>query len=129
MSIHQSSGPYGSPPISPILRPRNNFYEALSFSRDELLFIYDLINLPLDSLTDEGSGEAACKALGQRIFDTFKLKGQGKSELGEAALYKIHCAIPKFCSDGRVRSLQIRYAWAGIGDQNYRWGEEWKQFP
>ncbi len=77
--------------------------------------------MPLDSILDMGEGERNCKEIGQKAFDEFKRKANGNSTEGKVALQKICNSIAFIAHDGFLRKQYIERAWAGIGDENWRW--------
>jgi hypothetical protein len=83
-------------------------------------FYEKLCALDLDGILDCSTGEAACRALGQEIFDTFK-KTNNNSHEGFLALQNICNALHFAKPDGQLRKQYVERAWEGIGDENVQW--------
>ena len=97
----------------------------LQLSAEEKKYVQTLISLPLDSIIDCGVGEKKCEDIGQEIFDKAKAAHNRDSLAAKDALTRIWNAIGFSQSESQedisFRKEYIACAWAGIGDDNWRW--------
>lgn len=80
----------------------------------EIEYILKLIAIPLDSIL--GDHEAACKAIGQELFDKCSSTQRSKETVKKVCEALAHCA-----KDGKLRKQYVEYAWEGIGNDDWRW--------
>ena len=111
-----------SPDFSPdIFRVSSESRTPPTLTPKEQEYVEKLKAFSLNSIIDRGSGEKACKALGQEIFDHFKHLPGGSSASGKAAMQNICNAFWFQGGDGRLRKAFIERAWDGVGDSYERW--------
>ena len=102
---------------------------SLQLSDEEKKYVQTLISLPLDSIIDSGMGETKCQHIGQEIFDKAKAAYNKDSLAAKDALTRIWNAVRfnqrESQEDASLRKDYIACAWAGIGDNKWRW-QCWK---
>ncbi len=80
--------------------------------------------VPTRAILIDPETKAACKTVGQRIFDHYKEAFRGderrKSEVGHEAVVRI-CDAAKYLGNDRDKKGNIERAWDGIGDKNWTW--------
>lgn len=98
--------------------PQNFVLSELTFEQEK--DADELICLQLHTILDRGEGEKACREMGQRFFEKYKLS-QNSSEKSGEILRKICNWIRTNCADGPERKKAIESAWIGIGDAFWTW--------
>lgn len=93
---------------------------ALSILSDDD-YVQQLSKFELDSILDRGIVEAACKKIGEEIFQKYKAKAGGNGDAGIAAMQRICDATHRKLSDGKLRHQYISRVWNGIGDGDNIW--------
>jgi hypothetical protein len=82
-------------------------------------YFKELCDLPLSSILDNDQGQKTCKAIGQKIFETFKNCPGAADDQGKQAMRHILNQL-RHCPDGNLRAESVRLAWEGIGDNANR---------
>lgn len=95
--------------------------EAPLLTADKKEYAEKLSSTPLEGILDRGLIESACKAMGQEIFDRYKLEAGGNSFAGKKAVVSICDAIPYVAADGFLRKQYIERAWDAMGDKEWQW--------
>lgn len=95
----------------------------------EKVFIEKLAALLPESILDGGAGQQKCKDLGQEIFDYYYSKLIANVDSNRNIFQGIHelkKILEKFirgCDDGHLRINDIKRAWIGIGNEQWRWSD------
>lgn len=102
---------------------------ASNHTPEEKVFIDKLAALSPESILDGGDEQQKCKDLGQEIFDYYYSKPIANIE-SEGNIFQgmhgIKIILEKFirgCDDGHLRNNDIKRAWIGIGNEQWRWSD------
>jgi hypothetical protein len=80
----------------------------------------ELRNLETSSILDGDQGQKACRAIGQRIFETFKNYPGAGEDHGRQAMRYVCNQLEGADANGNLHAESVRFAWQGIGESANR---------